>query len=134
MDDNPSIAQTPEQQKMLDDCIARCMESARLSEKCARVCCMLGNTALSPCIKLCRDCAEICFLDAKFMLRETPFHFHACALCAEICAACATECDKTVSIVQGSGLERNLLLECAEANRRTAECCGQMAAQPFQEA
>ena len=126
MDGNLAIAQTPEQQKFLDDCIAQSMESARLCEKSARICYMLGNTALNPCIKLCRDCAEICFLDAKFMLRETPFHFRTSELCAEICDACAIACDQAVSTVQGSGMERDLLLACATACRRNSERCGQM--------
>ena len=104
------------------------MESARLCEKSARICYMLGNTALNPCIKLCRDCAEICFLDAKFMLRETPFHSRTSELCAEICDACATACDQAVSIVQGSGMERDLLLECANACRRNSARSSQMSA------
>jgi hypothetical protein len=126
MDTSPVIAQTPERQQFLDDSIAQCMESARLCEKSARICYMLGNTALNPCIKLCRDCAEICFLDAKFMLRETPFHFRTSELCGEICDACAIACDQAVSTVQGSGMERDLLLACANACRRNSERCGQM--------
>lgn len=127
MDDNIRMAQTPEQQQMLDNCIALCLECARLCEKCATACRQLGNNALNHCIALCRNCAEICFLDAKFMLRETPFHFRTCQLCAEICNECATECDKAVSIVQGSGIERDLLQQCGETCHRCSETCAHMA-------
>lgn len=132
MEDNLLIAQTPEQQQIFDDCITQCMDSARLSEKCARMCCMFDNMALNDCTKLCRDCAEICFLHARFMLRETPFLLRTCELCAEICNACATECDKAVSIVQGSGMERDLLLACAQTCRHCVACCNAMVKRSLQ--
>jgi hypothetical protein len=40
------------------------------------------------------DCAKICILHADFMLRDSKFTSNIAQICAEICGACAEECDK----------------------------------------
>lgn len=46
------------------------------------------------CIKLCRDCADVCGLCTQFMARDSDHAANACSLCAKICQACADECAK----------------------------------------
>ncbi len=46
------------------------------------------------CIKLCRDCADVCGLCTQFMARDSDHVANACSLCAKICQACADECAK----------------------------------------
>jgi len=81
---------------------------------------------MSKCIELCRDCADICLLDAQLMSRNSPFHIQSCALCADVCEACATECERMVASHEGD--MKSLLQRCADICRHCAEACRQMAA------
>ncbi|HSF47902.1 MAG TPA: four-helix bundle copper-binding protein [Burkholderiales bacterium] len=74
---------------------------------------------MQECIRLDRDCADICALAAQFMARDSSFARVVCALCADICEACGNECAKhQVAHCQ----------EYADACRRCAEECRTMAA------
>ena len=74
--------------------------------------------AMVPCIKLCRDCADICALTAQFMARDSAHAGKAAALCASICDACGEECAKhKMAHCQA----------CAEACKKCAEECRKMA-------
>lgn len=73
---------------------------------------------LSNCIKLDIDCAAICSLTAGFMARGSAHANHILAECAEICNACAEECEKH--------LHMQHCKDCAEACRKCAEACTQM--------
>ncbi|MGA9140577.1 MAG: four-helix bundle copper-binding protein [Methanocella sp.] len=46
------------------------------------------------CIKLDQDCAEVCIMTARYMSRDSVLSEAACAMCAEICDACAEECER----------------------------------------
>lgn len=46
------------------------------------------------CIKLDADCAEICIMTARYMSRDSVLSEAACAMCAEVCDACAEECER----------------------------------------
>jgi hypothetical protein len=103
----------------MDLCIHNCLTCYRECEKAARL--ALGregdpNTASH--VTILRDCAEACKLSADFMLRGSPRHPQACALCAELCDLCADECDRY-------GREA-----CADACRRCAGTCHSMALAP----
>jgi hypothetical protein len=67
--------------------------------------------------RLMMACAEICRTSAHFMLINTPHHRHTCRECAEICAECATDCERI------GGMD-----ECVAVCRACAESCGEMAA------
>ncbi len=100
----------------LNECAAAC-------NHCATACLDEKDVhSLTKCIKLDRDCADICQLIASFVARESIHAFHLLRECAEICEACATECEKHAS----HGMEH--CRECAEACRKCAEECMQMAA------
>jgi hypothetical protein len=66
-------------------------------------------------LRLMLNCAEICQLSANFQLTGSHFLNRLYELCAEICEACATECD-----------EIGHMDTCVEACQRCADSCRQM--------
>ena len=69
------------------------------------------------CIKLDRDCADICMLTASLIARGSEHGKHLLKECAEVCTACAEECEKHAAM----GMEH--CRTCAEACRACAEAC-----------
>ncbi|HXJ03080.1 MAG TPA: four-helix bundle copper-binding protein, partial [Micropepsaceae bacterium] len=77
----------------------QCIEDAL---RCHAVCLA---TAMTECLemggdhvrpqhyRLMMDCAAICQLAADLMLHKSQFHSRACGLCADICEACAKDCE-----------------------------------------
>jgi hypothetical protein len=101
-------------------CIHACITCSIMCEHCATAC--LGEEdvkMLARCIRLDRDCADICRLAVALMARGSEFAPQVCGLCAEICSACADEC------AQHEHMDH--CRECAEACRRCAEECRKMA-------
>ncbi|GAB6989008.1 four-helix bundle copper-binding protein [Paenibacillus pini] len=72
---------------------------------------------LRECIRLNRECADICDLAAQSMQRNSPFLKEICELCILACDACAAECGKH---------EHDHCKACAEACRKCADTCRQM--------
>ena len=70
---------------------------------------------LARCIKLDIDCAEICRLASSFIARGSEHAEHLLSECAEICMACAEECEKHAHM--------DHCRKCAEACRHCAEVC-----------
>ncbi len=100
-------------------CIEACVACAQECEHCADACLSNQNVKkMGECIRLDRDCAEICWVAAAYMSRDSRFANDICRLCAEICAACGAECEKHPA---------NHCQRCAEACHRCAEECRQMA-------
>ena len=93
-----------EKQMSIDNCL-----------RCAEACEALVE---SSDLSILRDCLDICYLSAKFMARESEFHFKTCELCAEICLKCAAVCETQTSNLQ--------MLECAKRCRECAETCLRM--------
>lgn len=65
------------------------------------------------------DCADICGTSASFMQRGSHAHASTCAVCAEICRACAASCEQMN--------DDEVMKACADACRRCAESCERMA-------
>ena len=74
---------------------------------------------LAKCIKLDIDCAEICRLTASLLARGSEHGIHLLRECAEVCDACAEECEKH------SHMEH--CKHCAEVCRHCAEECSAVA-------
>lgn len=74
---------------------------------------------LAKCIKLNIDCADICRLTASLLSRGSVHGIHLLNECAEVCEACAEECEKH------SHMEH--CKKCAEACRHCAEECSETA-------
>lgn len=109
----------------MKDCMAACISCAHICNRCSDD--MIGMEAhhdaklLSRCIRLCRDCAEICVLAAQWIGRMSLLSTQLCRLCAEVCDACAEECEKHAPHHAMCG-------PCAQVCRRCAELCRQMSA------
>jgi hypothetical protein len=73
---------------------------------------------MAECVRLDRDCADICRLAAGFMARGSKFAPAVCRVCADICEACGKECAKH----QAAHCQ-----QCAEACMKCAEDCRAMA-------
>ncbi|OFZ00667.1 MAG: four-helix bundle copper-binding protein, partial [Bacteroidetes bacterium RIFCSPLOWO2_12_FULL_31_6] len=71
--------------KNLKSCIDACLVCVVTCEECITDCIKDGN---QDCISLCRDCADICTLCARFDARGSAYGQELHALCAEICKAC----------------------------------------------
>ena len=97
------------------DCHARCVEVAA---HCLE---MGGQHASRRYQVTLLDCAALCVATAEMMLRSSPLHQRACALCAEACRASETA---THELAHGDAL----MLQCGESCRRCAESCERMAA------
>ena len=102
-----------------ESCIAACSASAVESLRCASAC--LGEPdikMLVDCIRLDRDCSAICLLAVQAMAGGSQFANDICQLCAEICTACAVECEKHAHMEHCK--------KCAAACYKCAAECGKM--------
>jgi hypothetical protein len=74
-------------QKLLD-CVLAC-------ENCAAACLQEPDVAMmAGCIKLDRDCADICAQGARLLQRSSDIAHQFLVLCEEICRLCSAECGK----------------------------------------
>lgn len=80
---------------MYQTCIDACLKCANACEFCATSCLNEQDVqSMTKCIQLDRDCADICYLAAKYMARGSQFAKQLCVLCAQICKICGDECSK----------------------------------------
>lgn len=92
----------------LNECVIAC-------ETCAAACLEEENVKkMSNCIKLDRDCADICSLGVQLLARNSGLSESYIGLCADICSKCAEECEKH---------EHDHCRICAEACRKCEETC-----------
>lgn len=80
-----------------ETCIQACLQCADACDQCIHGCLAEKVPAsMARCIKLDRECAETCRRAAAFLARADEvteqYARRLCALCAEICEACAAEC------------------------------------------
>lgn len=69
---------------------------------------------MTKCIKLDKDCAEMCGLALSFVASNSTFRNDVLRLCATICEACAEECGK---------FPEDHCQQCAKACQECAEAC-----------
>ena len=74
---------------------------------------------MAECIRLDRECADVCALAVQAMQINSRFAKQICELCADICQACGDECAKH---------DAPHCQDCAEACHRCAKICREMAA------
>jgi Domain of Unknown Function (DUF326) len=74
---------------------------------------------MANCIRLDRECSDICSFAAEMMARNSPFINEICELCAKVCEACGKECEQH---------DHQHCQECAKACFRCAEVCRKMVA------
>ena len=93
----------------LNHCIAAC-------EHCATACLSEQDAKMmAGCIRLDRDCADICALTARLVARGSAYAAALLKECAEICNACAAECGKHAYMAHCK--------ECAAACLRCEQAC-----------
>ena len=94
-------------QKLLA-CVASC-------ENCATSCLGEDNVKMmAGCIKLDRDCADMCALAARLLQRDSEIALQFLLLCEEICRKCAEECGRH---------EHEHCKQCAADCMACAEAC-----------
>ena len=79
----------------LSDCIKSCLVCWRTCRQTALTHCLpLGGAHVEPeHFRLMLDCAAACEAAATLMANGSRYHSAYCALCAEICRACAASCE-----------------------------------------
>ncbi|RSL29562.1 four-helix bundle copper-binding protein [Salibacterium salarium] len=73
---------------------------------------------MAECIRLDRECADICGFAAQAMQRNSRFAKEICNVCAHVCQACGDECAKH---------EHDHCQRCAEICHHCANVCQDMA-------
>ncbi|AMK78562.1 MULTISPECIES: four-helix bundle copper-binding protein [Methylomonas] len=98
-------------------CIAACSLCHQICLQTAMNHCLEtgGKHVKAKHLRLMLNCAEICQTSANFQLTGSHFLHHLHALCAEICEACAAECD-----------EIGDMKDCVVACQQCADSCRQM--------
>jgi hypothetical protein len=108
-------------QEKYQSCIEACFSCAESCEACATACLRESDVSrLARCIQLDRDCADICAVAGRYMSRDSEYAKNMCRVCADVCDACAAECDKHKS------MEHCRI--CAESCRACASECRRMMA------
>jgi hypothetical protein len=103
-------------------CIDACVKCGEACEHCANACLSEQDVKkMAECIRLDRDCAEMCWLAAALMSRNSRFAADLCHVCAEVCEACGRECEKH---------DVDHCQRCAEACIRCAKECRSMQSVP----
>lgn len=100
------------------NCIDACLACAIECESCATHCIGMNDKEHQKRIALCRDCADISALCARFEARGSAFTKALFKLCAEICNACVAECEKLSADA--------CCKSCAAACKKCADACAAM--------
>jgi hypothetical protein len=104
------------------ECIDSCLNCHAACIETATHCLELGGEHASKEHQtLLADCAQACSTSADFMLRMSPQHARYCEICAELCRACAEECDRV-------GGNDSTMRQCADQCRACAKSCESMTA------
>ena len=78
-----------------DSLVGVCLECVEACSFCAASCLNEENVAeLTKCMQLDLECCAICKATAQLLTLQSNHSNAACQLCADICIACAEECEK----------------------------------------
>ncbi|AFU44933.1 four-helix bundle copper-binding protein [Acidovorax sp. KKS102] len=100
-------------------CIEACQSCATACHQCFAACLKEDDVKMmARCIALDVDCAAACSFAADAMARNSEHAAAICALCAQICKACADECARH---------EADHCKACAQACLKCAQECDAMA-------
>ena len=105
----------------MHECLVNCQECHSICTETAQHCLHMGGKhAEGGHVRLLLDCAQICETSADFMLRGSSYHALTCGICADVCLACAENCERIAG-------DDGMMKKCAEVCRRCAASCRQMA-------
>ena len=112
-------SETTLQNTKYQSCIDACIRCAEACEFCATSDLKEQDVKMmASCAQINRECAEVCWTSASLMSMDSQFAKQFCKLCADICDACARECDR-------HNVEH--CKRCAQACCSCAEECSKMA-------
>src|ERR1700712_286435 len=95
--------------------IQQLLDCATACENCAASCLDEADvTPMAHCIELDRDCAEVCALAARLLIRQSEFSHEFLAFCEKVCRLCAEECGMH---------EHEHCKKCAAECNKCAEAC-----------
>jgi hypothetical protein len=100
----------------LQNCIEALQRCANECMHCALAC--LRETKVSPlrdCIRMDLECESICRTLSLHLTSGSPIALQLCVLCADMCDACAAECETHTYMEHCA--------KCAEACRMCAKEC-----------
>jgi hypothetical protein len=99
------------------ECIEACLDCHAVCYGMLMTHCLeMGGAHVRPQhVRLMMDCVEICKACADAMARKSQYQHRLCGLCADICDACAADCETL------DGME-----PCVEACRYCARLCRAM--------
>lgn len=102
----------------MQSCIDACNNCHQICLQTAMNLCLKtgGKHVEAEHFRLLMSCAEICQTSANFQLSNSSFSHRLCAVCAEVCEACAADCRRIGDMD-----------ECVRACENCAESCRQMA-------
>jgi hypothetical protein len=107
----------------MDRCIQLCQDCHAFCTRTIRHCLELGGRHAAPeLVSLLADCAQMCAINADYMLRGSVLHERMCGVCAEACKLCADACGQIVG-------EDKILKQCVDLCRQCAGSCEQMTSQ-----
>lgn len=100
-------------------CITACFDCLVECKNCTNECLNEQDVkAMARCIRLNQDCAAVCILAMEAMASNSEFVKPISSLCADICYACAIECERHTKMKHCT--------KCAEACRKCAIECSRM--------
>ena len=99
-------------------CIDACLDCAAACDHCASSCTQENDiNMMAKCIQHDMECAVMCYATARLLSLGSEKARVICKICADICEACAAECEKHDS---------DHCRECAAACKACAEECRKM--------
>lgn len=106
--------------------VETCFACAKACEECVTACIDMRDTDskghdMTACIRLSRDCADLCTLCGRLTARGSQFMQSFMQVCADACDACAAECEKHADHMAHCKA-------CADACRKCADECRSMMA------
>lgn len=102
-------------------CIDACVRCAQECEHCGTACLKESNVMeLTECIRLDKECAAACWYAAAQMSAGSTLVDAVCRLCADICQACAAECDRHADMHDHCRRCAATCHECADECRKIA--------------
>jgi hypothetical protein len=107
------------QNEKWQNCIDACMHCAESCEYCAT--CDLQEQDVKMminCVQTNRACASVCWTSAQLMSMDSEFAKQFCNLCADICDACAKECERHTDM--------DHCQQCAQTCRKCTDECRRM--------
>lgn len=110
----------------MDELVLAIRETSKCSKTCvtcADACLGEKDQMLIPCIRICQDCADICYTTNRLLSRltETPMNILRSQLqtCAKACQDCGQECNKHAEKYEHCKI-------CAEACFRCEKACNEL--------